>query len=59
EGADAVVFTVPHDEFKAIDAAAIAALAKKMRTPVVIDGWCLFLSLRGSTDVEYKAVGVG
>ncbi|MFH0835813.1 MAG: nucleotide sugar dehydrogenase [Candidatus Micrarchaeota archaeon] len=56
ENADAVVFTVPHKEFKSLD---VESLAKKMRTPVVIDGWGLFLNLRGNESVEYRCVGVG
>ncbi|PIT85794.1 hypothetical protein COU36_01245 [Candidatus Micrarchaeota archaeon CG10_big_fil_rev_8_21_14_0_10_59_7] len=54
DGADAVVFTVPHDEFKPLD---VASLAKKMRTPVIVDGWGLFTKLRGSKG--YRCVGVG
>ena len=56
-GADAVVFMVRHDQYAAIDPAALPAL---LRTPVVVDGRRLFEpAALAEAGLVWRTVGVG
>lgn len=56
---DAMIFTVKHDEFlQYAENDAMLSLTRKMRTPVVIDGWGMFQNLVARTDVYYASVGI-
>lgn len=60
ETLDALVFTVKHREFVQLNHNdAILRMVAKMRTPVIVDGWGIFLRLAGRNDVFYAGVGVG
>jgi len=59
ETLDALVFTVRHDEFLQLNQEdAILRVVGEMRTPVIIDGWGIFLQLIGRKDVFYTSVGI-
>ena len=56
---DALVFAVKHDEFiKLNNDDALLCMIKKMRTPIIIDGWGVFQQLVGNKDVYYSGVGI-
>jgi len=56
---DGLVFTVKHEEFvKLMEKEMIIQMAKKMRTPLIIDGWGIFQKLKGNKDLIYTGVGI-
>lgn len=60
ENIDALIFTVKHDEFvKLNENNEILKLLKKMRTPIIIDGWGIFRNLRSKKNIRYIGIGVG
>jgi nucleotide sugar dehydrogenase len=56
---DALVFTVKHDQFVRLnDNDEILAWLRKMRTPLIFDGWGIFSRLAGRKDIYYVGVGI-
>lgn len=55
---DALVFTVKHGEFISLnDNSKINRIVRKMRTPIVVDGWGIFQKLDSDKRVQYVGVG--
>lgn len=56
---DAMIFTVKHDEFVELSRnGKIVDLLRKMRTPILIDGWGIFTALKENEGVYYSGVGL-
>jgi len=59
ETLDALIFTVKHNEFVQLAKDdAILAMLRKMRTPILIDGWGIFQKLAERPDIFYAGVGI-
>lgn len=59
ENMDALVFTVKHDEFvKLNNNDEILHLLKKIKTPMIVDGWGIFRKLRKEKTIYYVGVGI-
>lgn len=56
---DGLIFTVKHEEFvKLLEKDLIIQMAKKMRIPLIADGWGIFQKLIGNKDIIYIGVGI-
>lgn len=59
EKIDALVFTVKHDEFvKLNENEEILQMLKKMRKPILVDGWGIFKQLNNKQAIHYVGVGI-
>jgi nucleotide sugar dehydrogenase len=60
EGADMVVFTVPHSDFKALstDVERLVALLSHMRTRAIFDGWGIFRQTPLPPGIHYEGTGL-
>ena len=56
---DAIAFVVKHDEFLALrENDNILNILKKMRNPIIFDGWGIFESLNGKKNIDYFGIGI-
>jgi UDP-N-acetyl-D-mannosaminuronic acid dehydrogenase len=56
---DALIFTIKHDDFVRLSQDDyIVDVAKKMRTPIIVDGCGIFHHLIGRKDILYTGVGI-
>lgn len=59
ENMDALVFTVKHDEFiKLNENKEVLNMLKKMRKPIIVDGWGIFTNLKKEKTINYVGIGI-
>lgn len=60
ENLDAMIFTIKHKEFVNLKTNnEIFQMLKKMKNPIIIDGWGIFSHLLHEKDVYYAGIGIG